>query len=161
MIVLPRIVVLNPGLAHQVSVRLGSLFPTEARQKAQLEDHIPHTGNSLWGSPSCSCSGPTWRPSCASASYVRRGLGPAHVLWLMVQCLRAPRFQVSRFCWSSCGILISFWTHKPFFYSAIRVPKIHPLFVCGCMHPPESSFGWRISEDSIARFLSESIMEHH
>ena len=55
-------------LAHQVSVSLGSFFPLRPDKAAQIEEHIPCSGNSFWDSHWSSCSGPTWRPSCTFAT---------------------------------------------------------------------------------------------
>jgi hypothetical protein len=48
-----------PTLVHQVSVRLGTSSPAEARQGTQLVEYIPWTGNSLWDRAQSSCWGPT------------------------------------------------------------------------------------------------------
>ena len=44
-------------------------LPLRPNKAAQLEEPIPHTGNSFWDSPHSSCSGSTRRPSCTSALY--------------------------------------------------------------------------------------------
>jgi hypothetical protein len=39
------------------------------------------------------------------------------------------------------------------------VPKLHQLFVCGCLHLSESAAGWSLWEDNM--LPSASITEHH
>jgi hypothetical protein len=95
---------------------------------AQLEERIPETGNSFWGSLRSSSSGPTRRLSCPSAMYVQGGPGPARVCSLVfVFSLREP--QGSRLV-DSVGlpvkILSSLGACNPS-YSSTRVLKFHPL----------------------------------
>ena len=68
----------------------------------------------------------------------------------MVQTLRAP----SWLCWSSCGVSIPFRAFNPSSYFSIRVPKLRPLFVCGCLHLSESGARWNLSEACHAGLLS-------
>jgi hypothetical protein len=43
-----------------------------------------------------------------------------------------------------------------------RVPKLHPLFGCGCHHTHHSeSPALSLTDDSHARFLSASITQYH
>ena len=58
-------------------------LPLRPDKAAQLEEYIPHTGNSFWDSPHSNCLRPTWRPSCKSATYVWEGVGPACVCSLV------------------------------------------------------------------------------
>ena len=60
---------------------------------------------------------------------------------------------------SSCGIAISFRAHNPSSHSSIRVPKLHPLFVCGSLYLCKPAAGWSLSESKM--ILSASIMEDH
>ena len=64
---------------------LGILLPWHitSDKAVQVEEHFPHTGKSFQDSSLPSCSGPTWRPSCTSATYEWRGLGSAHVCFLV------------------------------------------------------------------------------
>ena len=101
---------------------LGASCPTEADKAAQLEEPILWTGNSLWDSPCFRCSGPTWRPSCISATYVQGSLGPNLVCSLVcVSHTENPRVQVSWLCWSSYGVPIPFVST----YSSISIPELH------------------------------------
>jgi hypothetical protein len=68
-----------PTLALQVSVRLGASSPTEARQGRPART-CPMYRQQLLGQPLSSCSGPTWRPSCTSATYEQGDLGPTPLI---------------------------------------------------------------------------------
>jgi hypothetical protein len=73
--------------------RLPQLRPDKT---AHLEEHIPNTGNSFWDSPLSSCSGPTLRPSCTSATlYAEALIQSIYVFLLVVQALKAPGVQFS------------------------------------------------------------------
>lgn len=93
-----------PTLALQVCEARPFLpLPWRPDKAAQLVEHIScidYKINNFWDRTHSSCSGPTWRRSCTSATYVQGGLSPAlYVLWLVVQSLKVPR--VSWLCWSS------------------------------------------------------------
>jgi hypothetical protein len=99
---------------------------------SQLEGHTQCTATAFRIASVPVVQGPTWRPSCTSATYVQRGLSPAYaVLWLVVQILRVLRVQDSWVCWSFRRVSIPFRAYNPSSYSSIRVPKLHPLFGCG------------------------------
>jgi hypothetical protein len=65
------------------------------------------------------------------------GLGPANFYWW---CFHFWDPQESRID-NSIGLPVEFLSplgYNPSSYSSIRVPKLHPLFGCGCLHPVES-----------------------
>ena len=94
-----------PTLAIKSS-RLDAFLPTEIRQGSPARKIHPTYMQQLLGQTRSSWSGPTWRPSCTSATYVWRGLGSTmNVLLLGVQSLRSPRVQVRWLCSFSCGVL--------------------------------------------------------
>jgi hypothetical protein len=47
------------------------------------------------------------------------------------------------------GVPIHVGTYNPSSYSSARVPKLHPLFGCGCLYVSESAVRWSVSEDSM------------
>ena len=49
----------------------------------------------------------------------------------------------------SAGLPIPFRAFSPSFYSSTRVPKFHPLLVCGCLYLYEAAAGWSLSENSM------------
>lgn len=91
----------TPGISNPV--RLGISSPTEARQgnprRTQLEEHIPHTGYSVWDPNEDQAA--YLLPTCRE-NYVQ----PTHALWLAVQFQRATSVQVSWLCWPSYGVSI-------------------------------------------------------
>jgi hypothetical protein len=72
-------------LAHLVSARLAASSPTKARQAAQLEEHIPQTGNSFWGSPHSSCSGHIHMKTKLHNCYIREAR-PRSSLCMLFGC---------------------------------------------------------------------------
>ena len=67
-----------------------------------------------------------------SATYV---LEPVYVPWLVAQIMgEIPGTQVSWLYWSSCGVLIYFWTSSPFYSFSIGVSNLHLMFGCGHLH---------------------------
>ena len=105
------------GLVHCLPLRL-DLAP-------QLKEHIPWTGKSLWNNLHSRCSGTTWRPIWTSGIYVRE----SNVQPLYAQPLKAPRFQVTWHCSSSCGIPIFFCACNISHFSSIKAPSIVWLWV--------------------------------
>lgn len=66
-----------PTLTLQFSPVICPL-PLKQDKAAELEEDIPHTGNSFGDNFSSSYFRPTWRTSCKSATYLWRGLCPAY-----------------------------------------------------------------------------------
>jgi hypothetical protein len=62
---------------------------------------------------------------------------------------------------ASCGIPIPLGACNPSSYSSIKVPKLHSLFGCGCVHLSESAAGWNLSENSHAIFLHNRLSLIH
>ena len=131
-----------------------SLRPDKA---AQLEEHIPCTGNSFWDCHCSSCSGPAWRPSCTSIKYVQGGLGPAMVCFLIGG-------SVSKSLKSSSQLILLVWMWSSYplqdpqsflllFHDGSQVPHTVWLYLS------ESATGWSLSEDKI--LLSRSMAEYH
>ena len=70
----------NPGTSKFCESRLICSHRGQTRNSiSQLKVHIPHTGKSFGDRPYSRCSGPIWRPSCTSATYVLGGLGPSPI----------------------------------------------------------------------------------
>jgi hypothetical protein len=86
-----------PTLVHQVSARLGTPSPTEARQGSPVGEWIPpneyHRQATALGRTSAPfVGGPTWRLSCMSATCVLGALIQSmYSLWFVAQSLRPPR----------------------------------------------------------------------
>lgn len=108
-------------------------YPAEARQSNPgRRTYSMDRQNRFWHSPCSSCLKPTWRPSCASVTYMFQDLGHVYVC-----CLRATRVQDIWLCWPSYGVPTTFEAQNLSSYSSVRFTKLHPLFGCGCLHLSE------------------------
>ena len=104
---------------------------------AQLEEQIPHTGNSFWDSLCPNFSRPIWRSSCTSSTY---GKPKSRLCMFSSWWFRLQESQKSRLV-DSVRLPVEFLSpypprnSNPSSYSSIRVPKLHPclavgLFIC-------------------------------
>jgi hypothetical protein len=98
-------------------------------KEAQLEEHIPHTGNSIWDSSPFQLFG-THIKTRLHISYLYVGY-PACVCSVVDSSgSESPNIQDS---WSSYGVPTHFRPYNPS-YSSLRSPMLHPLFCCGYLN---------------------------
>lgn len=129
--------------AHQVTRGQEHSLPLRPCKANQLEEHIPQISKNFQGSPCSTCSEPTKRPSCTSATQVWEVQVQAILtLWLMVQSVR---------------VHIHLGSINASQNSCTRFLKPHLILGYGFQHLFPSATGQSCPKDSYAR---NPICEH-